>query len=105
MHNDSHHLHRQRSNICHELAHLFLGHESAPPLTEDGDRHHDGDIEAEANFLSGCLLLTNEGANHVLKHGLASQARHTYGISQPMLEYRLRVSGATTIHRRRSAAA
>ncbi|MGL3111806.1 ImmA/IrrE family metallo-endopeptidase [Bradyrhizobium sp. BR 1432] len=59
VHNDSHHPHRQRSNICHELAHCFLGHECAPPLTEDGDRARDGGIEAEANYLGGVLLVTN----------------------------------------------
>ncbi|TXH84782.1 MAG: ImmA/IrrE family metallo-endopeptidase [Rhizobium sp.] len=29
VHNDSHHQNRQRSNIAHELAHCFLGHEYA----------------------------------------------------------------------------
>lgn len=100
VHNDAHHVHRQRSNICHELAHLFLGHKAAPPLTEGGHRHHDGEIEAEANFLAGSLLLTNEGALHVLKQGLVGRARTIYGVSQAMLDYRMRVSGAETIFRR-----
>ncbi|NTA19301.1 ImmA/IrrE family metallo-endopeptidase [Agrobacterium tumefaciens] len=51
VHNDSHHPHRQRSKICHELAHCFLGHECTPPLTPDGERARDGSVEAEANFL------------------------------------------------------
>jgi hypothetical protein len=29
VHSDSHHPHRQRSNICHELGHCFLGHQCA----------------------------------------------------------------------------
>jgi hypothetical protein len=36
VHNDSHHPYRQRSNVCHELAHCFLGHQCTPPLTESG---------------------------------------------------------------------
>lgn len=100
VHNDAHHPYRQRSNICHELAHCFLGHECTPPLTDDGDRARDSDIEAEANYLSGVLLLTNEGALHVLISGLGAQAQGHYGISQQMLDYRLRVSGAYTIHKR-----
>lgn len=94
VHNDSHHMYRQNSNICHELAHLFLGHTCTPPLTASGERIRDGGIEAEANYLAGTLLLTNEGALHILKNGLMSVAQRIYGISRPMLDYRLRVSGA-----------
>jgi Zn-dependent peptidase ImmA (M78 family) len=100
VHNDSHHPYRQRSNICHELAHCFLGHECTPPLTESGERARDGGMEAEANYLAGTLLVTNEAAKHVVRQGLISEAQRMYGISGPMLNYRLPVSGAHTIHRR-----
>jgi Zn-dependent peptidase ImmA (M78 family) len=92
---------RQRSNICHELAHCFLGHKSTPPLTESGARAHDGGVEAEANFLAGSLLLPNEAAKHIIKTGIEAQAQHIYGISKQMLTYRLSISGANTIHQRR----
>lgn len=101
VHNDGHHPNRQRSNICHELAHCFLGHQACPPLTDEGTRHHDGGIEAEANYLGGALLITNEAAIHVVSHGLAYRAPEIYGVSLQMAEYRLRVSGAHVIHRRR----
>lgn len=101
VHNDKHHPLRQRSNICHELAHLFLGHEHAPPLNERGERNHDSGIEAEANFLGGCLLMPNEAALHVVSNGLAARAQLIYGVSRPMLDYRLRVSGAHVIYERR----
>jgi Zn-dependent peptidase ImmA (M78 family) len=101
VHNDTHHPHRQRSNICHELAHCFLGHQCTPPLREDGARNHNGGIEAEANFLSGCLLMPNEAAIHIVQNGLALQAQSIYGISSAMLTYRLRISGANRIHERR----
>lgn len=97
VHNDSHHLHRQRSNIAHELAHSFLGHKHAPPLTDTGERIHDGSIEAEANYLGGMLLITNEAATHIVLNGLERVAGDAYGVSQKMLEFRLRVSGARTI--------
>lgn len=101
VHNDSHHPYRQRSNICHELGHCFLGHKHTPSLTSSGERIRDGGIEAEANYLAGTLLLTNEGALHVLRTGLVLvAAQHLYGISRPMLDYRLRVSGAHTIYQR-----
>jgi Zn-dependent peptidase ImmA (M78 family) len=100
VHNDSHHPYRQRSNICHELAHCFLGHTCTPPLTPDGERARDGGIEAEANFLAGSLLMPNEAAIHVVRSGLTVQAQGIYGVSRPMLEYRLRVSGAQRIQER-----
>lgn len=100
VHNDSHHPYRQRSNICHELAHCFLGHRCAPPLTPAGERARDAGIEAEANFLAGSLLMTNEAAIHVVCNGLVGSAQKIYGVSQSMLEYRLRISGALAIQRR-----
>jgi len=100
VHNNSHHPHRQRSNICHELAHCFLGHKHAPPLTEDGERSRDGGIEAEANFLAGCLLVTNEAALHILMNRMIIIVPNIYGISKSMLSYRLQVSGAQTIYKR-----
>lgn len=101
VHNDAHHPHRQRSNICHELAHCFLGHDCAPPLTEDGERNHNKGIEAEANFLCGSLLIPNEAALHIVSQGLVLQAQSIYGVSAAMLNYRLRMSGANRIHERR----
>jgi IrrE N-terminal-like domain len=103
VHNDSHHPYRQRSNICHELAHCFLGHSCTPPLTPNGERARDGGIEAEANFLAGVLLIPNEAALHVVRSGLILQAQGLYGVSRPMLEYRLRVSGAQVIQDRSRA--
>lgn len=100
VHNDSHHSYRQRSNICHELAHCFLGHKCTPPLMENGERARDGGIEAEANFLAGALLIPNEAAIYMVRSGLVMQAQGLYGVSRPMLEYRLRVSGAQVIQGR-----
>ena len=100
-HNDSHHPHRQRSNICHELAHCFLGHEGAPPLLDDGSRSRNSTQEEEAHFLSGALLITNEAANRIMSMGLYYQAESIYGVSKKMLDYRLRVSGARIIFERR----
>lgn len=104
VHNDTHHIHRQRSNICHELAHCFLGHKSAPPLTSEGHRSRDSEIEEEANFLAGALLLPNEAALYLVGSGLLPQAQRLYGISKPMLTYRMRVSGAHVRYERRMLA-
>ena len=100
VHNDTHHPHRQRSNICHELSHCFLGHKACHLINDDGGRVHNGDMEAEANYLAGALLLPREAARHILDNGLLSSARSIYGVSRPMLDYRMRITGAHKIHER-----
>lgn len=101
VHNDRHHPYRQRSNICHELAHCFLGHQYVPPLLQNGERSRDSGIEAEANFLAGVLLITNEGAMRIMADGLYYEAQEIYGVSKPMLDFRMRMSGAQTVFQRR----
>lgn len=103
VHNDAHHPNRRRSNICHELAHCFLGHKCTPPLTDDGARTRDGGIEAEANFLGGALLIPNEAALHIVSTGLTPTAQRLYGVSESMLTYRLRISGAHRIYQRKTS--
>lgn len=105
VHNDAHHPNRRRSNICHELAHCFLGHKCTPPLTEDGERARDGGLEAEANFLAGALLIPNEAALHIVSTGLVPTAHRLYGVSDQMLTFRLRISGAQTIYSRKKGLA
>lgn len=102
VHNDCHHVYRQRSNICHELAHLFLGHKAYPPLSSDGERFHDKGVEAEADFLGGALLMTQAAALHVLENRLRSRAQEIYGVSKPMLDWRIGDSGAQAIFARRN---
>ena len=94
VYNDSHKLPRQRSNLTHELAHCFLGHPLVPPLNEDGTRNRESEIEEEASFLGGALLIPNEAANHIVASGLGASAATIYGVSAEMLQYRIRVSGA-----------
>lgn len=102
VHNDSHAPVRQRSNLFHELAHLFLGHPLKPLLSADGTRDRNSVIEEEAAFLGGCLLIPNEAACHIVNSRRQATAASTYGVSDVMLMYRLRVSGATQIAARRA---
>jgi hypothetical protein len=94
VHNDSHKLVRQRSNLTHELAHCFLGHPLVPPINADGQRNRDSSMEEEAAFLGGALLISNEAAHHIIKAGMIPSATIVYGVSREMLDYRLSVSGA-----------
>lgn len=94
VHNDRHAPVRQHSNLMHELAHAFLGHRATPLLQGDGERHFDQLIEAEAHFLGGALLITNEAAYRIARRSLEDTAAAVYGVSQQMLQYRLQISGA-----------
>lgn len=100
VHNDRHHPFRQQSNIFHELAHCFLGHSGCTILNDNGTRSYNSVIESEASYLGGALHLPKDAALHVLRNGLKPRAQTIYQISKPMLEYRLRVSGAQTIFTR-----
>lgn len=94
VHNDTHVLARQHSNVMHELAHGFLRHQPCQAFDCDGERAYDSGIEQEANFLAGCLLISNEAAWHIVRNGLTSGATSIYEVSRQMLDWRLRVSGA-----------
>ena len=102
VHNDAHAPVRQRSNLFHELSHLFLGHSVKPLLSADGTRDRDGAVEDEAAFLGGCLAIPNEAAYHIVDSGMHAMAANAYRVSGPMLTYRLRVSGALQIAARRA---
>lgn len=105
IHNDNHHSYRQRSNICHELAHCFLKHCGCTIVNDNGTRSYNNAIESEAGYLGGALLLPKEAAIHILRSGIKYRAQTLYGVSKPMLEYRLRISGAQTIYERSLAKA
>jgi len=101
VHNDSHAPARQNSNISHELSHGLLGHPPTPALDDTGCRVWNQDIEDEASWLSGCLLVTEEAALAIARGRVpAEQAAHRYGISVAMVNYRLNATGARARARR-----
>lgn len=95
VHNDTHALVRQASNIAHELAHALLLHPPTPALDDIGCRTWDQGIEDEANFLGPVLLVSDEAAVHIVRQGMSLEvAAHHYGVSVPLLRLRLNMSGA-----------
>ena len=105
VHNDSHSSARQASNVCHELAHGLLLHQPTPALDAQGCRHWNKEIEEEADWLSGVLLVPDEAAIAVVKNGISlDQAAPYYGVSVKMMNFRINVSGARKRVRRFSRA-
>lgn len=95
VHNDSHSPGRQASNLAHELGHALLLHPPAAALDDRGCRLWDQNIEDEAQWLAGALLLTEDAALHIARNGItvAAAADH-FGISAQMVTYRLNITGA-----------
>ena len=96
--NPKHRNGRRASDIMHELAHLIIGHEPARvDVTEDGLlilNTFSQKQEDEAKWLSGCLLLPRPALLAIRRHRLdESVAAKRFGVSVPMLIYRMRVLG------------
>jgi hypothetical protein len=104
VHNDGHAPARQNSNVCHELGHGLLHHPPTPALDDTGCRIWNQDIEDEATWLAGCLLMTPEAALATARgRWTISEAAGRFGISEQMVQYRINKTGANVRVRRASA--
>lgn len=96
--NSSHAKTRQRSSLCHELAHILLNHE--PSRIDVTGKGHlilgscEGAEEQEANWLSGALLVPRIGVMRQLKAcpNHEALAEH-FGVSLQLLRWRLGATG------------
>lgn len=95
IHNDSHHINRQNSNIMHEIAHIILGHPPRPPLIGDSCRNYDPIMEYEANQLGFTLLVPKIAALSAIENfeNLVQAAEH-FGVSVSLLKARIQISDA-----------
>lgn len=95
VYNDAHAPGRWLSNVTHELAHGLLLHEPQPALDYRGFRYHDREVEEEANYLCGALLITEAEAFRVVRDEvLYPLAAQRLGVSDDMVRYRVNVTGA-----------
>lgn len=95
VHNDAHAPVRQNSNISHELSHGLLGHPPTPAMDDTGCRVWNQDVEDEAAWLAGCLLLPEDAALTIARgHLTVESAARRFGVSTAMINYRVNASGA-----------
>jgi Zn-dependent peptidase ImmA (M78 family) len=95
VYNDAHSRGRQASDIAHELAHALLQHPPVPALDHRGCRNWDPELEEEANWLAGVLLITEDAALAIVRNGLSlEEAASRYGVSTPMVRFRVNMTGA-----------
>ena len=91
----------QESSRSSETSHALLAHSPEIVPAGMGCRNFDQQQESEANFLAGCVLITNEAARRIVMSGMSLDAAGDhYGVSDQMLQYRLNVSGARVQHQR-----
>jgi Zn-dependent peptidase ImmA (M78 family) len=97
VHNDRHTPGRQSNNIGHELAHGLLLHPPRPAVDHRGCRLWDQEIEEEADWLAGVLLVPEDAALAVARGRTWQtevEAALHFGVSGQMLNYRLNITGA-----------
>jgi Zn-dependent peptidase ImmA (M78 family) len=95
VYNDAHSRGRQASNITHELAHALLQHPPVPALDHRGCRSWDPELEEEADWLAGVLLITGDAALTIVRNGLSLEAAASrYGVSKQMVQFRVNMTGA-----------
>jgi len=95
VYNDAHTPGRRASDITHECSHGLLLHEPMPALDGAGCRNWDRAAEDEAQWLAGALLITEEAALMIARRGMSlAEAALAFGTSEPMVRFRVNVTGA-----------
>lgn len=91
--NDSHTPERQANSICHELAHLLLGHAAGPIVDEAGVRVYPQRQEDEANWLASALLVPVKGLRMLYPKHTRPQIEENFGVSEELLRWRCNMHG------------
>ncbi|NRQ30618.1 ImmA/IrrE family metallo-endopeptidase [Nonomuraea sp. NN258] len=95
VHNDFQPLGRQANNITHEASHGLLHHPPTPAIDDRGCRNWRKDIEDEAAWLAGVLLIPEETALYIARQQWPmEQAAERFGVSVDLLRWRLNKTGA-----------
>jgi Zn-dependent peptidase ImmA (M78 family) len=106
--NPSHSRARQCSTLVHELAHFVLKH---VPVRVDISANgvlllseYSEESEAEADWLAGAILLPRDALIRCRRQGHSvSEIAHTFGTSETLCEWRLRMTGVDVQLRRMGA--
>lgn len=95
VYNDSHDPARRASDLAHELAHGLLLHQPTVALGVGGCRAWDEDIESQASYLGGALLIPGKAARWSAKRGMSLQATaYRFSCSTDMVNWRWNQSGS-----------
>jgi Zn-dependent peptidase ImmA (M78 family) len=96
--NDAQPLTRRRTTMCHELAHVVLEHQFGVSLSDERKCGLGGDQEAEADWLSGEMLIPNDGAFRLARaNATDEEAADAYDVSLAVARWRMNHSGARKV--------
>ncbi|WP_330271630.1 ImmA/IrrE family metallo-endopeptidase [Lentzea sp. NBC_00516] len=106
VYNPAHDRFRTRSTVAHEIAHVILEHEFDLLIgDDDGCKFGTGTQEEEANWFAGELLLPQGAARAAVFRGDTYESVSAqFDISIQMARWRMNISGAVQIMKRRSGA-
>ncbi len=103
--NPAHAVTRQHADLMHELAHIELRH--APARVEVSETgllllsDYSDEQEQEADWLGAALLLPRDGLVRFRSGGKSTiEIANHYGVSEPLCEWRLRMTGVEVQMRR-----
>jgi hypothetical protein len=95
---------RRRTTMCHELAHVVLEHTFGISLTDERKCGLGGEKEAEADWLSGEMLIPYDGAFRLARTGTSdSSAAQIFDVSFAVARWRMNGSGARKVASRARA--
>jgi hypothetical protein len=85
---------RRANSLAHELAHTLLDHPPSPAIGDGGCRRWDDEVESEADWLAGAMLVPREGALRWCRNGcgIADGATH-FGVSAALFAWRINHTG------------
>lgn len=99
IHNDLSPPMRQKSDVAHELGHIFLEHEFMP--VNGSLDHRDSLVEREADWFGFSLLITDEAALSLARSNLPDEeCARIMQVSEAAVAFRLNASGARLRARR-----
>ncbi len=102
--NDAQPLARRRTTMCHELAHVILEHQFGVSLSDERRCGLGGDQEAEADWLSGEMLIPTDGAFRLARANATDEAAAAeYDVSLAVARWRMNHSGARKVIERSRA--
>lgn len=102
--NDAQPMARRRTTMCHELAHVVLEHKFGVFLSDERKCGLGGYQEAEADWLSGEMLIPNDGAfRRARANATNEQAARANEVSLSIARWRMNHSRARKVMQRTRA--
>lgn len=94
VYNDGNDPGRQASDLCHEAGHALLLHEPFEATDDLGCRVWKQEIEEEATWLGGALLIPGKAARYAARAGMSfAHMAAKFGCSEEMARWRNNLSG------------